>query len=136
MLEIIQNRPDLSLFYEAIIAAGLDSDLKGPGPFTVMAPYDEAMKQLSDEVLAGLTDGAAAKDFVNAHVSAENLDRDALIELDDQKISFEDGVERLVTVTGLTITIDDAEVLADPAAELVENGIVHTLNKTLIPPTP
>jgi hypothetical protein len=69
-------------------------------------------------------------------VSAENLDRDALIELDDQKISFEDGVERLVTVTGLTITIDDAEVLADPAAELVENGIVHTLNKTLISPTP
>jgi uncharacterized surface protein with fasciclin (FAS1) repeats len=136
VLEIIQNRPDLSLFYEAIIAAGLDSDLKGPGPFTVMAPYDEAMKQLSDEVLAGLTDGAAAKAFVNAHVSAENLDRDALIELDDQKISFEDGVERLVTVTGLTITIDDAEVLADPAAELVENGIVHTLNKTLIPPTP
>jgi uncharacterized surface protein with fasciclin (FAS1) repeats len=136
VLEIIQNRPDLSLFYEAIIAAGLDSDLKGPGPFTVMAPYDEAMKQLSDEVLAGLTDGAAAKAFVNAHVSAENLDRDALIELDDQKISFEDGVERLVTVTGLTITIDDAEVLADPAAELVENGIVHTLNKTLISPTP
>ena len=133
MLEIIQNREDLSLFNQAIIVAGLESDLKGPGPFTIMAPDDEAMKQLTDA--PDLTDEATAKDFVNAHVlRGEELERDDFV--DGEKITFEDGVERLVAVSGSTIMIDTAEVLDEPAAEQADNGIVHTLNQTLIPPTP
>ena len=133
VLEIIQNREDLSLFNQAIIVAGLESDLKGPGPFTIMAPDDEAMKQLTDA--PDLTDEATAKDFVNAHVlRGEELERDDFV--DGKKITFEDGVERLVAVSGPTIMIDDAEVLDEPAAEQADNGIVHTLNQTLIPPTP
>ena len=133
VLEIIQNREDLSLFNQAIIVAGLESDLKGPGPFTIMAPDDEAMKQLTDA--PDLTDEATAKDFVNAHVlRGEELERDDFV--DGKKITFEDGVERLVAVSGPTIMIDNAEVLDEPAAEQADNGIVHTLNQTLIPPTP
>ena len=132
VLEIIQNREDLSLFNQAIIVAGLESDLKGPGPFTIMAPDDEAMKQLTDA--PDLTDEATAKDFVNAHVLRdEELERDDFV--DGKKITFEDGVERLVAVSGPTIMIDNAEVLDEPAAEQADNGIVHTLNQTLIPPT-
>ena len=133
VLEIIQNREDLSLFNQAIIVAGLESDLKGPGPFTIMAPYDEAMKQLTDA--PDLTDEATAKDFVNAHVlRGEKLERDDFV--DGEEITFEDGVERLVAVSESTIMIDNAEVLDVPAAEQADNGIVHTLNQTLIPPTP
>ena len=133
VLELIQNREDLSLFNQAIIVAGLESDLKGPGPFTIMAPDDEAMKQLTDA--PDLTDEATAKDFVNAHVlRGEELERDDFV--DGEKITFEDGVERLVAVSGSTIMIDNAEVLDEPAAEQADNGIVHTLNQTLIPPTP
>ena len=133
VLEIIQNREDLSLFNQAIIVAGLESDLKGPGPFTIMAPDDEAMKQLTDA--PDLTDEATAKDFVNAHVlRGEELERDDFV--DGKKITFEDGVERLVAVSGPTIMIENAEVLDEPAAEQADNGIVHTLNQTLIPPTP
>ena len=133
VLEIIENREDLSLFYEAIKVAGMESELKESGPFTIMAPNDEAMKQLADE--PDLEDEAAAKDFVNAHVlEGEELERGDFV--DGVKITFRDDVERLVKADGSTITIDDAEVLDDPAAERADNGIVHTLNKTLIPPTP
>ena len=133
VLEIIENREDLSLFYEAIKVAGMESELKESGPFTIMAPNDEAMKQLADE--PDLEDEAAAKDFVNAHVlEGEELERGDFV--DGEKITFRDDVERLVKADGSTITIDDAEVLDDPAAERADNGIVHTLNKTLIPPTP
>ena len=133
VLEIIENREDLSLFYEAIKVAGMEIELKDSGPFTIMAPNDEAMKQLADE--PDLEDEAAAKDFVNAHVlEGEELERGDFV--DGVKITFRDDVERLVKADGSTITIDDAEVLDDPAAERADNGIVHTLNKTLIPPTP
>jgi uncharacterized surface protein with fasciclin (FAS1) repeats len=133
VLEIIENREDLSLFYEAIKVAGMEIELKDSGPFTIMAPNDEAMKQLADE--PDLEDEAAAKDFVNAHVlEGEELERGDFV--DGIKITFRDDVERLVKADGSTITIDDAEVLDDPAAERADNGIVHTLNKTLIPPTP
>ena len=133
VLEIIENREDLSLFYEAIKVAGMENELKDSGPFTIMAPNDEAMKQLADE--PDLEDEAAAKDFVNAHVlEGEELERGDFV--DGVKITFRDDVERLVKADGSTITIDDAEVLDDPAAERADNGIVHTLNKTLIPPTP
>ena len=74
VLEIIENREDLSLFYEAIKVAGMENELKDSGPFTIMAPNDEAMKQLADE--PDLEDEAAAKDFVNAHVlEGEELER-------------------------------------------------------------
>ncbi len=133
VLEIIENREDLSLFYEAIKVAGMENELKDSDPFTIMAPNDEAMKQLADE--PDLEDEAAAKDFVNAHVlEGEELERGDFV--DGVKITFRDDVERLVKADGSTITIDDAEVLDDPAAERADNGIVHTLNKTLIPPTP
>ena len=133
VLEIIENREDLSLFYEAIKVAGMEIELKDSGPFTIMAPNDEAMKQLADE--PDLEDEAAAKDFVNAHVlEGEELERGDFV--DGVKITFRDDVERLVKADGSTITIDDAEVLDDPAAERADNGIVHTLNKTLVPPTP
>jgi uncharacterized surface protein with fasciclin (FAS1) repeats len=133
VLEIIENREDLSLLYEAIKVAGMETELKDPGPFTIMAPNDEAMKQLADE--PDLEDEAAAKDFVNAHVlEGEELERGDFV--DGVKITFRDDVERLVKADGSTITIDDAEVLDDPAAERADNGIVHTLNKTLVPPTP
>jgi uncharacterized surface protein with fasciclin (FAS1) repeats len=133
VLEIIENREDLSLFYEAIKVAGMEIELKDSGPFTIMAPNDEAMKQLADE--PDLEDEAAAKDFVNAHVlEGEELERGDFV--DGIKITFRDDVERLVKADGSTITIDDAEVLDDPAAERADNGIVHTLNKTLVPPTP
>jgi uncharacterized surface protein with fasciclin (FAS1) repeats len=133
VLEIIENREDLSLLYEAIKVAGMETELKDPGPFTIMAPNDEAMKQLADE--PDLEDEAAAKDFVNAHVlEGEELERGDFV--DGVKITFRDDVERLVKADGSTITIDDAEVLDDPAAERADNGIVHTLNKALIPPTP
>ena len=43
---------DLTLFAEAIQAAGLDELLAGEGPFTVFAPHNEAMYELSVEDLA------------------------------------------------------------------------------------
>ncbi len=43
---------DLTLFTEAVQASGLDEMLAGEGPFTVFAPHNEAMDELSDEDLA------------------------------------------------------------------------------------
>ncbi len=43
---------DLTLFSQAVQAVDLDELLEGEGPFTVFAPHNEAMAELSNEDLA------------------------------------------------------------------------------------
>jgi|GEM_PF-951119 len=133
VLEIIENRADLSEFNDAIIVAQLGGKLSGPGPFTIMAPDNDAIQQLVNP--PDLTDQAAAEAFVNAHVkTGVVLQRENLV--NGEEITFDDGVVvHDIVVSGSTIMIGDAEVVDDPAAELADTGIVHTLGQTLIPPT-
>jgi uncharacterized surface protein with fasciclin (FAS1) repeats len=48
------RRLTFKTLYAAIAAAGLEETLKGPGPFTIFAPTDEAFKALPAGTLDGL----------------------------------------------------------------------------------
>ena len=53
-VEIIVNSPDHETLEAAVIAAELDDDLSGAGPFTVFAPTDEAFAALPEGTVESL----------------------------------------------------------------------------------
>jgi transforming growth factor-beta-induced protein len=54
IVALAQSVPDLSTLVKAVVAGGLVDTLKGPGPFTVFAPTNEAFAALPPGTLASL----------------------------------------------------------------------------------
>ena len=116
----------------AVEAAGLVDTLKGPGPFTVFAPTDEAFAALPAGTVENL-------------LKPENKDQLVAIltyHVVGGKVmsgDLKDGMAA-ATVQGKDITIDldngpmvnDAKIVtADVAAD---NGVIHVIDKVIMPP--
>ncbi|WP_025006808.1 fasciclin domain-containing protein [Marinilabilia salmonicolor] len=133
VVDIIVNSADHTTLETAVVAAGLDDDLSGEGPFTVFAPTDAAFDALPagtlDDLLADPT-GALANVLIYHVVAAEALSTSLS---DGQIITTMLGKDIEVTITGGDVFINDAQVtMADIDAA---NGIVHVIDAVLIPPT-
>jgi uncharacterized surface protein with fasciclin (FAS1) repeats len=129
IIDTATNNGSFTTLVAAIQAAGLVDTLKGPGPFTVFAPTDEAFKKLpAGTVEALLKDPAKLKKILTYHVvSGKVLAADVVklktaktVEGSDVKIDASNGVK-----------INDAKVAtADVAAD---NGVIHVIDTVLIP---
>ena len=133
-----------SRFAAAAKAAGLDSTLAGPGPYTVLAPSDEAFAKLpagqldtwmKPESRGGLT-SVLTYHIMPGTVLAEDIGK---------AIEAGDGKALLATMGGGTLTAtreDGRIVLADSSgnrATVTEadrsfsNGVVHGIDTVLMP---
>ncbi|MBN3884773.1 MAG: fasciclin domain-containing protein [Nostoc sp.] len=129
IIDTATNNGSFKTLVAAIQAAGLVDTLKGPGPFTVFAPTDEAFNKLpAGTVDALLKDTAKLKKILTYHVvSGKVLAADVVklktaktVEGSDVKIDASNGVK-----------INDATVAtADVAAD---NGVIHVIDTVLIP---
>ncbi len=116
----------------AVTAAGLVETLKGPGPFTVFAPTDEAFKAL----------GTTVDDLLKP----ENKDKLVAIltyHVVPGKVmaaDLKDGMEA-ATVNGETVMIDlDNGAMVDDAKVVTAdieatNGVIHVIDKVILPDT-
>lgn len=117
----------------ALEAAGLVETLKGPGPFTVFAPTDEAFSELPEGTVETLLQPENREKLVHVltyHVVPGNVTAADVQALDEAE-----------TVNGATIDIEassdgvmvnDANVTtADIAAS---NGVIHVIDKVILPP--
>jgi len=116
----------------AVQAAGLVDTLKGPGPFTVFAPTDEAFAALPAGTVEGLLK-PENKDALIA-VLTYHVVPDTVMSTD-----LQDGMSA-ATVQGKEVMIDldsgpmvnDANIVsADIAAD---NGVIHVIDKVIMPP--
>ena len=114
----------------AVDAAGLGDTLAGGGPFTVFAPTDQAFAALPQETVRGLlADPPALVRVLTYHVVPGRI-TSAQITHDCEQTTVEGGVLKLA-VNG-SVTVNDAAVIqADVEAE---NGVIHVIDKVLIPP--
>jgi uncharacterized surface protein with fasciclin (FAS1) repeats len=115
----------------ALKAADLIGVMKGPGPFTVFAPTDEAFAKIPKADLdALLKDKVKLTRVLSYHVFAGNANSTDLAMLKD--LSMVDGGRvKITAVKGAPLKVDGATVVkADvPAA----NGIIHVVDTVLIP---
>jgi len=113
----------------ALQAAGLVETLKGPGPFTVFAPTDEAFAKIPKADLdALLKDKAKLTAVLTYHVFAGNAGSADLKQLKD--LSTANG-GRLKIDASKGLKVDNATVIkADVPAS---NGVIHVIDAVLMP---
>jgi len=114
----------------ALGAAGLVDTLKGPGPFTVFAPTDDAFAALPAGAVDGLlADKAALTKVLTYHVVAGKV----------MSTDLRDGMTA-ASVAGpdLTISLADGAAVNDAAITQADietsNGVIHVIDTVLMPP--
>lgn len=123
------NAGSFNTLVTAVTTAGLDTALKGEGPFTVFAPTDEAFSKLaSGTVESLLQDIPKLRQILEYHVvsgkvmAADVVKSDSVetVEGSSLKIDASNGVK----VNNATVVTPDVEA---------ENGVIHVIDTVLIP---
>ena len=122
--------PQLSTLNKLIADAGLAETLRQPGPFTVFAPSDEAFKAVPAKTMAEL---AANKDLLQSvltyHVVPGKVPS---AEVKNGNARTVQGANLSLAKAGGYVTVEDAMVTeADVPAS---NGVVHVIDRVLMPP--
>jgi uncharacterized surface protein with fasciclin (FAS1) repeats len=112
----------------AVQAAGLVDTLKGPGPFTVFAPTDEAFAKVPKDALdALLKDKAALTKVLTYHVVSGKV---MAADVKAGKVRTVQGQELTLGTTG-GVTVDNARVVA--ADVVASNGVIHVIDTVVMP---
>ncbi|MEZ4401196.1 MAG: fasciclin domain-containing protein [Kofleriaceae bacterium] len=113
----------------AVEAAGLVDTLKGPGPFTVFAPTDDAFAKIPKADLdAILADKAKLTAILTYHVVAGKVMAKDVATMTSAK-----------TVNGAALTIDASNGVKVDGATVVKadveasNGVIHVIDTVLVP---
>ncbi len=119
---------------EAVTVAGLVDTLKGPGPFTVFAPTDEAFDRMPLVLVEWLMkDTAKSKNIILYHVvpgriTAEELGKMKSVKsVQGQELKIEPAkgfLHKNIRVNGVNIIKTDI---------VAGNGICHVIDYVLVP---
>jgi uncharacterized surface protein with fasciclin (FAS1) repeats len=115
----------------AVTAAELAETLKGPGPFTVFAPTDEAFVALPEGTLEelllpenkGQLAGILTYHVVGGAVLSSDLSSGDVATVNGEEVTI--VVDGGVTVNGATVVTADIET---------SNGVIHVIDAVLLPP--
>ena len=116
----------------AVKAAGLVETLKGPGPFTVFAPTDEAFASLPEgtvESLLKAENRAKLKAILTYHVVPGQINAAQASEL--PKADTVQGASILISTKDGMVRVAGANVVK--ADILASNGIIHVIDAVLLP---
>lgn len=113
-------------------AADLVSTLKGPGPFTVFAPTDDAFMKVPQETLDALgadPQGALTKVLTYHVVPGKVMAADVTDGLEAETV---EGSMVLFTVTDGSVMINDANIVQTDIE--ASNGVIHVIDSVILPP--
>jgi uncharacterized surface protein with fasciclin (FAS1) repeats len=112
----------------AVQAAGLVDVLKGPGPFTVFAPTDEAFAKIPKATLDGLLkDKAALSKILTYHVVSGKV---MASDVKAGKVKSVQGQEITVKTDG-GVMVDGSKVVATDV--VASNGVIHVIDTVMLP---
>ena len=122
--------PSLSTLNKLIADAGLTETLNGAGPYTVFAPTDDAFKAVPAKTLDALSkDKEQLKAVLLYHVAPGKV-----MAADEQpgNLKTAQGTNLAVAKAVSFVTVDEA--LVTQTDVVASNGVVHVIDKVLIPP--
>ena len=112
----------------ALTAAGLIDTLKGPGPFTVFAPTDEAFAKIPKADLdALLKDKAKLTSVLTYHVVGGKV---MAADVKAGKVKTVQGSEMTISTTG-GVMVDKAKVTKTDIVD--DNGVIHVIDSVIMP---
>jgi len=111
--------------------AGLAGALSGPGPLTVFAPTDAAFAKVPKATLAALAKNKAElKAVLLYHVVKGKVTASQASML--TSATTLEGASLPIHVSGTKVYVGGAQVIK--ADVMASNGVIHVINKVLIPP--
>jgi transforming growth factor-beta-induced protein len=117
---------------KALQAAGLVDTLKGPGPFTVFAPTDEAFAKLPAGAVEDLLKPENKEKLVKIltyHVVPGEVKAAQVVKLDQAKTV--EGQDVKINVNGGSVMVDNANVVKTDI--VCSNGVIHVIDSVMMP---
>jgi uncharacterized surface protein with fasciclin (FAS1) repeats len=117
---------------KALQAADLVETLKGPGPFTVFAPTDEAFAKLPPATLADLLkpeNKARLTRILTYHVVPGKVTAADVVKLKTAKAVSGDTID--IAVAGRTVKVEQAQVTKTDIT--ASNGVIHVIDAVILP---
>jgi uncharacterized surface protein with fasciclin (FAS1) repeats len=112
-----------------IKAAGMTDAFTGKGPFTVLAPTDEAFAKLPAGALdALLKDSAKLKSVLNYHIVSGAM---KFNDMKQGEVMTLQGTTASFTVTGAEVHVNGARVTQHDI--LASNGVIHAIDSVILP---
>ena len=113
----------------AVKAAGLVETLKGPGPFTIFAPTDEAFAKIPKAKLdALLKDKAALTKILTYHVVSGKV---MSADVKPGAVKTVEGSSLIVSATAGKVMVDRANVVKTDI--VADNGVIHVIDSVIMP---
>ncbi|MBS0011682.1 MAG: fasciclin domain-containing protein, partial [Bacteroidales bacterium] len=109
-----------------LVAAGLDDDLQGAGPFTVFAPTD-AVFNAAGVTAANIADVPGLAEILLYHVVAGEIMSGDLTTGDVATLN-----SQTIAIDASALTVNDASIIS-PFDVKATNGVIHTIDEILIP---
>ncbi|MGV8855198.1 MAG: fasciclin domain-containing protein [Devosia sp.] len=144
IIENAVNSADHTTLVAAVKAAGLVDTLSGEGPFTVLAPTNEAFAALPDGTVETLLK-PENKDMLATILACHVIPAKAL-STDIGSMVEADGGEHVVTTVGgckltlkdvdgkITVTDENGTVANVTIADVIQsNGVIHVIDAVLTP---
>jgi uncharacterized surface protein with fasciclin (FAS1) repeats len=129
---VASGNADLSTLVAALTAGDLVTTLEGTGPYTVFAPTNAAFSDIQSTVDTLLEPGNKTdlQQVLTYHVVPGTYTAADL--KDGQKLKTVEGQDLTVSVKDGVVKVNDATVEATDIT--ASNGVVHVINKVLVPP--
>jgi uncharacterized surface protein with fasciclin (FAS1) repeats len=119
----------------AVKAADLVDTLKGEGPFTVLAPTDEAFAKLPEGTVESLLKPENKDKLVEIltyHVIPSKALKADVAKLDGKSVKTVAGKSVNIKIDGDDVMINKAKVIATDVE--ASNGVIHIIDTVLLPP--
>merc|ERR1719272_1478590 len=130
IVEAAVGAPQLSTLVSVLTDpkyADILTALSGDGPFTVFAPTNDAFAAIAGTVATLTPD--QVKEVLTYHVVAGAVPSSALAP--EQSVATLNGQDLEITASAAGVTVNNAKVVA--ADVMASNGVVHVIDKVLIP---
>ena len=122
--------PQLSTLNKLIADAGLADTLRGTGPFTVFAPSDEAFKAVPAKTMQEL---ASNKELLKSVLSFHVVPGKVMAaDVKIGNVKTVQGANLALGRAGTFVTVEEAMV--QQADVQATNGVVHVIDRVLMPP--
>lgn len=144
IVENAMNSADHTTLVAAVVATGLTETLMGPGPFTVLAPTNDAFANLPDgtvETLLKPENRDTLVKILTCHVIAGNAMSSDIIGM----LETGGGAHRVKAVGGCVFTLrseGDKVMIEDEMGNIAtvtiadvkqSNGLIHVIDTVLLP---
>tara|TARA_R110000782_G_scaffold165878_2_gene257882 strand:- start:276 stop:857 length:582 start_codon:yes stop_codon:yes gene_type:complete len=133
VLQIAIGSPDHTTLVAAVQAASLENALVNAGPLMVFAPTNAAFDALPEGTVENLLkpeNKETLATILKHHVTAGNYDKEFLKKF--KKLGQADDTNAIVEVKGDDVYVGGAKIIASIPAG---NGIVHVVDKVILPPS-